>query len=379
MTIALNLLYLVPGEVGGTETYARGLLAGLAAEAGGRSFRCYVNSRASDWPLPTDAAFTRVVCPVAGSRRWARYAFEQFRLPGLLQADGADVVHSLGYVAPLAAPCPSVVTIHDMNYRSSAHVMSKSRRLVLSAFVGLSARRAAAIIADSDFSRREICSVLGVSPRRVHVVHLAPRVWQAPAPTPTEITATAERLGLHRPYALAFSSTSANKNIPRLLRAFEAARSAGAKHSLAIVGHLPADLLAEIAALTGRPGWLQTMGYLDEASLRAVLRGADFLAFPSLYEGFGLPVLEAMSEGVPVTCARAASLPEVAGEAAVYFDPTSEEEMAHALIRVAGDVALRERLVVEGRANAARFTWERAARETLAIYSSLSPTPIATA
>jgi len=372
VNIALNLLYLLPGAVGGTETYAHGLLTGLASVAPEHHYTCYVNQRAAAWPLPATGRFRRVVCPVDGSRRWARYAYEQARLPLVLAASRADLVHSLGYVSPIAARCPSVVTVHDLNYRSPYHSMSLERRLALRAFVELSVRRADAVITDSEHTRHEICTFLRADPRRVHVAHLAPRVWDTEEPNAAEREDTRVRLGLDKPYTIAFASSSANKNIPRLVRAFALARRQGVTMPLALIGH-SAGLASDPAVQSAQAaGWLRATGYLDDRTLRCVLSDAAFLVFPSLYEGFGLPVLEAMSLGVPVVCSRIGPLPEVAGEAALYIDPTSVDDIARGIAKVAADPHLRAALSAAGLQRASVFTWEATARMTLAIYERVA-------
>jgi hypothetical protein len=131
--VGLDLLYLIPGVVGGTETYARGLLCGLSRVAADHEFVVFVNREADTWPLP-DGPFTRVVCPVDATSRLARYAFEQFRLPLWAKAYEVDVLHALGYVGPLAAPCALIVTVPDLNTVAFGHQLSRSKRIVLGAF-----------------------------------------------------------------------------------------------------------------------------------------------------------------------------------------------------------------------------------------------------
>lgn len=355
MRVGLNLLYLIPGVAGGTETYARGLLEGLAKTGGGREFHVFFNREAANWPLPEEEGFRRVVCPVNASSRAGRYLFEQTRLPGLLAKRMIDVVHSLGYVSPLFSGRKSVVTIHDVNFEEFGDLLPRSKRLALPLFVRASARRANHVLTISEFSRREICRHLGLAPGKVTVTHLAAGArWFR----------LAERKGraTTEPYIVAFSSAGPNKNIGRLIEAYHLARSRGVRQRLVLVGYLP-------SALTGRlPDGVSATGYIDPERLMETVAGAEFLVFPSLYEGFGLPVLEAMAAGVPVLCSNRASLPEVAGEAALLFDPSSPGEIADRICEVAADAGLRARMRERGLENAGRFSWERTASETLAVY-----------
>jgi glycosyltransferase involved in cell wall biosynthesis len=363
MKVGINLLYLLPGVVGGTETYAAGLLAGFARVARDAEFVVFLNRESAAWPLPDAPCFRRVDCPVSASCRACRYSFEQLRLPALLRRHGVDLVHSLGYVGPLFPPCPAVVTIHDLNYRAFGTTMPLRRRLGLGRFVQWSARRAAAVIAVSEFGRQEVLAAFRLAPDRVVAVHEAPKERSA---APVDAAEVQRRLGIRPPYLVAFGTRSPHKNVPRLLEAFaRARREHRLDHRLVLVGPPPdGDLVRQL----GLEDSARFTGFLGDREVKGVLSGADLLVCPSLYEGFGLPVLEAMAEGVPVACSGRASLPEVAGDAAVLFDPLSVEDMARQIARVAGDAALRQSLRAGGFENLKRFSWDRAAEETLAVY-----------
>jgi glycosyltransferase involved in cell wall biosynthesis len=365
MIIGLNLLYLLPRVVGGTETYAAGLLHGLSRLDTPDQFVVYVNLETADWPIPDDERFRRVVCPVRATSRLARYRYEQFRLPAEAHAHGVDLLHSLGYVAPLRLQCPSVVTVHDVHHLAHGRLRDWHRRLLLGRIVRRSVRGAAAVIGDSLFMRDAIAAAYDRPAGDIDVVPLAPNpALDGGAPQPdggAPVPATGD------PYLLAFGGVTPNKNLDGLLRAFARARQRhGVRQNLVVVGHLPPSLRI------GDSAGVVATGYLNEARLAGVLAKADALVFPSLYEGFGLPILEAMAAGVPVLCSRVTAIPEVAGEAAVYFDPRDVEDMASKLALVAHDRALREDLAVRGRARSASFSWERTARETHAIYGRVA-------
>jgi glycosyltransferase involved in cell wall biosynthesis len=363
LRVGLNLLYLIPGEVGGTETYAKGLLGGLARIDQDDEFVVFVNQEGANWELPALSNVLRVICPVWAINRARRYFFEQVHLPRLLKHYRIDVVHSLGYVAPLFSPCPSVVTIHDLNYRAFGDRMSAPRRMALAFFVEQSAQRASHVIAVSEYARGQILSALGISPAKVTATLSAP--FSAGSAV-VELDSVLAEHGIDKPYIIAFSSSSPNKNIPRLISAFSQARQAySLPHRLVLVGHRPPNQVSD-----GLNSVVST-GYLDEPSKQTLLSGAEMLVFPSTYEGFGLPVLEAQQVGVPVLSSTAASLPEVAGEAAVFFDPLSVDAMAEAIGRVAQDPGLRIALREKGYQNVGRFSWEQTARQTYQIYRSV--------
>lgn len=370
MRIALNLLYLIPGVVGGTETYAASLIDALAAGDLDHEFVLFVNREAAERFPGLPPNFRVEVCGVWATRRGARYAFEQIVLPTRAAAHRAHVLHSLGYVGPLAAPCPHVVTIHDLNFIGHGAAMPPAKRRVLGAFVRWSAQRADHVITVSEFSRRELLAFLG--PRfapRITVTHEAGRATQPPL-NPAECAAVATRHGLRGPYVLAFSSSSPHKNVDRLLDAFNRLAPTD-PHDLALVGHLPASVRERILwpALRSR---VVATGYVPDAAVLPLIAGADLFVFPSLYEGFGLPLLDAQACGVPVACAAAGALPEVAGDGAVLFDPHSPDAIAATLTRVLTDRELRATLRERGVRNAARFSWARTARETLAVYARVA-------
>jgi glycosyltransferase involved in cell wall biosynthesis len=367
MRIALNLLYLIPGVVGGTETYGRSLISAIAALDDDNEYIVFLNKSAADIDITPAANFRRVVCPFIAMRRVVRYGWEQGILPFQLGRERIDLVHSLGYVAPLAARAPQVVSVHDLNFLSHDGWGSDSTRRVLRFFVEQSVRRAAHVITMSEFSRSGIVNTLGVPPEKVTVTHEAAAAHFQSG----ESSLTHSDFAGGRPYVLAFSALPKHKNIERLIAAFESIQD-NVPHSLVIAGNLPGD--AEYRArLQAKAGpRIYFTGYLSNDEIGAALKGASLFAFPSLYEGFGIPVLEAQQLGVPVACSRVSAIPEVAGEGALYFDPLSVESIARALQTALLDSDLRAQMVRDGYANVSRFTWENTARRTLSVYNKVA-------
>ncbi len=364
MHIGLNLLYLIPGENGGTQTYAEALMKALAARNKNDQFTVFVSEEGAALALPQ--AFRKVVCPVRAVRREARYAYEQTAFPRLLRGYNLDVLHSLGYVCPLSSPCRSIVTIHDLNYLTPWHGMSRQKRLFLGWFVFQSARRCDRILTVSEFSKSEIVRRLRVPDAKVTVTPEGPRdASPLPAGRWENVAASHKIDG---PYLMAFGSLTENKNIPTLLRAF-AGIQAQVPHTLLLAGHLaPGGALGKEIAALGIAGRVKITGYVPDEDVMPLLAHADLFVFPSLYEGFGLPVLDAQRAGVAVACSAAASLPEVAGDGAAFFDPASAEDMGRVLLDCLRDPARRSALIEKGCANAARFSWERTAAMTLDCY-----------
>lgn len=371
MHIAINLLYLLPGIVGGTQTYAEELLAALAAIDTQNRYTLFLNRESAELPLPSGPAFQRVVCPVHATSRAARYQYEQIVLSRELRARDCDLVHSLGYVGPLATHCKHVVTIHDLNYLAFKQAMSLHKRLLLGFFVRQTARRADHIIAVSAFSRDEIVKHLKIEPTKISVVHEAEKSRSRDLLDADGAEAILAKYDLNGPYLIAFSSLSLNKNIPRLIEAY-AEIAANFPHRLVLLGHIPpeADLRQQVARL-GLTERVRFTGYAPDAHVLALLQHADLFVFPSWYEGFGLPALEAQRLGVPVACSYTASLPEVVGDAAVFFDPHNVTAIARTLSACLQDKEMRTELSQKGRTNANRFSWHQAAKQTLDIYHDI--------
>ena len=366
MRIGLNLLYIIPGHNGGTQTYAESLIRALAELDREDEFTVFVSEEGSSLGLPDQPNFHRVVCPVRATRREVRYAYEQIVFPKLLRRCGLDLLHSLGYVCPLHPPCRSVVTIYDLNYLTPWHGMGRGKRLFLGGFIRQSARHADAIVTASQFSKGEIERHLHIPASKITVIPGGPRE-QATQPAGGQ-EGIAAQYGVTTPYLLAFGSLSGNKNIARLIRAFASIHSQ-VPHTLLLVGHMApgAELQAEIEVL-GVADRIKITGYIPDAHVMPLLEHADLFVFPSLYEGFGLPILEAQRAGVAVASSTAASLPEVAGDGAALFDPLSVDGMAQVLRDCLRDPARRSALIEKGQMNVARFSWKRTAAETLDCY-----------
>lgn len=289
--------------------------------------------------------------------------FEQLKLPLLLRRRRAALVHATDCFMPLLRPCPGVVTIHDLAFEEPDTDMAPRTRLKYRTVTRQAARSAELIICPSAFTAQDVCSRYGTDPGKVRVIPEAPAL---PAPTaPTAAPALA--IPHEGPYVLAVGDLRPKKNLPALVGAMAQLHREGAgRHRLVLAG-LDAGEGARLIALAA-PAPLELTGYVSDERLDALIRGADLVVHPSLYEGFGLVVLEAMARGTPVLAARAGALPETGGEAAAYFDPADPESLPDELRTLLSDQRTRERLAESGRAWARRFTWGEAARRTAAVY-----------
>ncbi len=284
--------------------------------------------------------------------------FEQVTLPRILRHERAGAVHGPNCFLPLRRPCPGIVTVHDLAFEDQPEDFSRRTGTKYRTLGRRSIRSAERVICDAAYTRDDITRRYGVDPERITVIPLAPALPEgADEPPPG-------------PYVLAVGDLRKKKNLGRLIEAFARLRSEGLEHRLVIAGLDTGEggALAEAAGDTP----VEIAGYVSDARLDALYRGADALAYPSLYEGFGLPLLEAMARGTAVVAARATVLPETGGDAALYFDPLDVGDIAQTLGRVLGDAALREDLVARGRAHAGRFSWEQAAAATRAVYEEVA-------
>jgi len=372
--VGLNLIFLVPGEQGGMEIYARELLRALAAERPDLRVTAFVNREARAAGGEWDEFAEVVEVPVLARNRVQWVRGEQQLLPGLAQRAGVDLVHSLASTAPVRGRFRRVVTIHDLLYRvvPDAHfgVLGLGMRVLIPA----AAHRSHRVIVDSQSTRADVRRYLHVPERKLDVVELG--VGRTPSGPAEPAAALRERHDLgNRPVVLSVSAKRPHKNLMRLLEAV-AAIAADKRPVLMVPGYptpYEAQLRERIEAL-GLGGDVRLLDWVSDPELEGLYALAGVFVFPSLYEGFGLPVLEAMRRDVPVACSNRGSLPEVAGDAALLFDPQDPRAITAAIERVLGDPSEARRLREAGRVQAARFTWAATARATAASYErALSP------
>ncbi|MGI6775663.1 glycosyltransferase family 4 protein [Acetomicrobium sp.] len=373
MRIGLNLLFLLPGVVGGTESYAISLINALTRIDEQSEYFVFTNQESTNLSIPASKRINSVSCNVFATNRASRYAWEQLILPRKVKSLQIELLHSLGYVQPLRLPCKSVVTIHDLNFYNIGHMMSKTKRIALQFFVTRSAKAADHIITVSEFSKKQIVEILGVPPEIVTVTYNAMK--ERPYHL-VEFEELKSKYNIRQPYIFGLSSPSPHKNIANLVWGFAHLKQRGANDlKLVLAGHLPKgsnDLTKALDDVNIRVREdIIFVGYVPDSVLPSLYSYADAFVFPSLYEGFGIPILEAFSCGTPVVCSKMAAIPEVAGDASIYFDPHNIEEMADAILKVLIDGSLRNELIERGKSRLKLFSWEKTAEQTLAVYKKV--------
>jgi glycosyltransferase involved in cell wall biosynthesis len=301
---------------------------------------------------------------------------EQLETPGVLRQLGADVYHGMAFVAPLRAPCLTVITVHDLSFITQPQAHKVFNRIYLSLFTRWSCRRAARVIAVSEWTRRDVVNLLGVDPARVDVIPhgVHPRFRRLPEES---VVAFRRTNGIGERSIFFLGSLEPRKNLPALIEAFSLLRARdcgpidGTRHAELIVGGSPGwkyqAIFERIEAL-GLKEHVRFIGQVSQDQLPLWYNACSVFAYPSLYEGFGLPVLEAMACGAPVVTSNVTSLPEVVGDAGLMVAPADVRGLADALARVLDDAGLREELRRKSLQRAATFTWSRAAAQTIDSY-----------
>jgi glycosyltransferase involved in cell wall biosynthesis len=364
MRVGLNALHLVPGETGGSEIYARRLVPALLEADPGFQLTLFVGREAArdSWPDAVEV----VTLPVHARSRPRRVLAEQTVLPLAVARAKVDLLHNLFTTAPALPTVPQVTTILDVIYKRFPETHAGALSYGMRVLVPLAARRSRRVITLSEAAKQDIVRFLAVSPDRVDVAYLGPGLRQHVEPVPEAELRRRLDLG-DAPLVLTVSAKRPHKNLGRLIEAV--ARVDAPSPVLVIPGYpTPFERDLELRADATAPRRVRFTGWVDDATLAGLYRAAAGFVFPSLAEGFGLPVLDALARGVPVACSNTTSLPEVAGDAALYFDPLDVAQIADAVKRILRDEPLRERLWQAGPKQAARFSWEATATATLASY-----------
>ncbi|MHB9091612.1 MAG: glycosyltransferase family 4 protein [Chloroflexota bacterium] len=348
----------------GNETYITNLLAGLAGVPG-------VNCGAAMTPGTVLSGCSTGIDPVQlrTTGNWARLLYG---LPAACRQWNAQILH-VTYVAPFVLTCPTVVSVHDVSFRRFPAAFSPRDRLLFATLLPLSLRRASAVITISQHAKQEILRAYPHLQVKVYVTRLAPGDQFKPPANQASAREIRRRYGISSDYVLAVGSLQPRKNLLRLVRAFAKVHAEIRDLKLVIVGKAQWQASAVYAEVLsqGLADNVLFTGYVPDHDLVGLYGEAKAFVYPSLYEGFGLPILEAMACGTPVVVSNTSSMPEVAGDAGLFVDPFNEDEMAASISQVLCSPRLADSLVEKGLRRAKEFTWAHTAAATADVYRRL--------
>jgi glycosyltransferase involved in cell wall biosynthesis len=359
LRIGVNALYLIPGGVGGTEIYLRSLLSALAEIDTGNRYFVFTNRETGTDLTPAEPNFATLPQPVHAVSRPARLLWEQTGLPLAALRAGIDVMFNPGFTAPLACACPQVTVFHDLQHKRHPEYFRWFDRPFWNFFLFWAAQVSRRLIAVSQATADDLGLYYRLPDGKVSVVE------HGVDPAFAEIA----RRRCPEPFLLAVSTLHPHKNLDGLLRAFAEFRRRKPQFRLIVCGMhgFFTETLHDLRRSLGLADAVEFPGWVPRQDLYDRFARAWAFVYPSRFEGFGMPVVEAMAAGVPTACSRIAPLTGIVADAAVQFDPADTGAMADAMLRISSDDALRRRLAEAGPRRAAQFSWHAAAEATLQV------------
>lgn len=368
----------IDGRMGHTRVgmgvYIRGLISHLGKiDRRNEYFIITHRGKKADF-IPNQSNFIKWGTSISYKNHFRRDFWEQGYLPLKLRKANIDVYHGPNYVLPIFSKNGLVLTIYDMTLFASQEWYKPISRFRVQRLLKTSAKRAHKIITGSENSKRDIIEILKVPEEKVQVIYIGIDDVYRPIDDRRGLDFVKTRYGITSRFILHVGSLNPRKNIPRLIDAYNMLPAKILKeYELVIVGKKSwkADKIFAETKKLGLEDRVIFTGFVADSDLPLLMNAADLLAFPSLYEGFGIPPLEAMACGTPVVASNTSSIPEVVGDAALLFDPYNVEEIANAMYRALTNEQLRDELRQKGFERAKQFSWEKAARETLAVYEGV--------
>ncbi len=347
----------------GNEVYVRNLLENYARLDRDSQFFAYVCSEYASSEVPNRFEKRNV-----SANPFLRLGFDLTRR---VLIDKPSVLH-VQYTAPLYCPIPFVVSVHDVSYLERPEYFTTARRLQLKATVANTVNRAARVLTVSEFSRQRIMAAYNLPAEKIEVIYNAVSPHFRPVPPKTAFLTVSEKFGVQYPYILSVGDLQPRKNHIGLIAAYEELirNYPQLTHHLVLVGKPTwfAPRVYEAAKQSAVSERIHFTDFVNDEDLLHLYNAAELVVYPSFYEGFGLPILEAQACGRAIACSNTSAMPEVADSAALFFDPTSKSEILKAMRDLLLDTDLRQRMERLGIKNAARFSWEKSARQTLEVY-----------
>lgn len=375
MKIAINTLPLLDNRAG-AERYTKNLIEHLIRLDGDHAYHLVLSRINQALYRPAQGSFQQTVVHLNTRRKGLRILSEQLYLPRLLKRRQVDLLFSPCNIGPRNVSLPQVVTLFDLHWLLFPEFFSPWRLAYLRRALHWSGRRAAAVLTISENSKKDLVNLLGLPEEKITVTYPGLDPVFEKVPSAEEHTALRQTFGLRDKFILFVGQLHRRKNALGLIRAFQLLKEQGAmEHQLVLAGG-DGDGSSEIRESLRRlpPEEIIVTGCLPDEAIRTLYYQAACLVYPSLYEGFGLPVLEAMACGCPVITSDVSSLPEVAGPAALLINPRRVDDLARAIHRVLTDPDLSPSLREKGFQQARKFSWENTARETIAVFNRVLET-----
>jgi glycosyltransferase involved in cell wall biosynthesis len=360
LSIGINALYLIPGRVGGTEIYLRSLLGAIAEIDPVNQYVVFTNRETDQDLVPRQANFLAVPQPVRAAFRPLRILWEQTGLVPAARRRRLDVLFNPGFTSPILAPCPTVTVFHDLQHKRYPQYFRKLDLPFWRFLLWASARRSTTLLAVSETTAQDLARYYRLRPEKIRVIEhgVDPRFFDI----------RRRRQGITpQPYLLCVSTLHAHKNLDRLVRAFAQFRRSRPDYRLVLAGMrgFHARALEELVVELGLTEAVWLTGWIPREDLYGLFLHASAFLYPSSFEGFGMPVLEALAAGLPTACSAIEPLKQLAGPAALQFNPQDQGAILDAMTRLTSDQDLRQRLAEAGPARAAEFSWRNAAQKTL--------------
>lgn len=372
MRIALGTLFLIPGKLGGLENYTRGLINGLINTDSKNQYIILANTECENYWQNLPDNFTIYSCQISGVKKAYRSFYERFLLKYILEKLNIDIYHSLAFgFLPKSQSFKKIITIGDIIFKHFPKDLGWIQGKVMDYSVTSSSKTADRILTFSEFSKQDLSSQFKIPIEKIDVALLANTFFQKNTP---EYVSYIKENNIPKKYIFSVVSTYYHKNLKRLLEAFYLLKKEkGIEHKLVITGLKMAghSEFGEIIQKMKLEKEIIFTGWISESVLDGLYANASCFVYPSLYEGFGLPVLEAMKAEVAVVSSNATSLPEVYGGAAFSFNPLVVEEMAENIMICLSDEKKRHQLIAKGKKQAAQFSWQKCARQTLDVYEKV--------
>ena len=369
--IGINLLFINPKLYGGSVVYAIKLIEELSKLDKNNFYYIYINKESKKLKLKIGSNFVIRVLNFNYYSVYLRYFWEQFILPFYLSKDKIQLIHSPGYVTPILTPVKKLVSILDINYKGHSSNMKLIKRILLGIMVNLSARLSNSIITISEFSKKQIIKHTNTKAHKINVTLLS---GSSDVKISNNISKKLlkSKYKINSDYIICFSSSSPHKNIVKFIESIKDILIKRSDLKLVLVGHVN-DKIFNIIQKLKLEEYIVFTGFVPDEDVNPLISYSKVFVFPSLYEGFGIPLLNAQSCGVPVISSNAGSLPEVGGSEIYYFDPKSKIDIYNTVLKVINLVDNKkvDDLINFGFSNRSKFSWNKTAKETLDIYKKI--------